>query len=126
MKPEFNLNDCPKDENGHWLCRTRDGREAVIYTRVAPGAYPLIGTVDDRVYIWRHDGTSLVGYSKRDLITPPRTVTVKRWAHLVEEKLEDKVYFTQRQATGEVYFPGPILAAKEIEITFTIGEGVEP
>lgn len=82
----FDLNKCPKNEEGHWVAQTRDGRRVIIVCGNAPGEQPLVGlrSGDGFPASWDSDGSYFRGgKSGSDLISPPtkQTALVEIWTH---------------------------------------------
>ena len=56
------------------MVKTKCGCDAEILMTDAPGGFPIVAFVDDRVRTFRHDGTAFA-YEKFDLIPPEPKLT---------------------------------------------------
>jgi len=56
------------------MVKTKGGYDAEILMTSAPGGFPIVAFVDDRVRTFRHDGTAFA-YQKFDLIPPEPKLT---------------------------------------------------
>jgi len=54
----------------------------------------------------------------------PKTMKVKKWAHLIDYSDGSRVFLTTDNRDIEHLLSGKLIARKEIEIEFTIGEGL--
>jgi hypothetical protein len=84
----FDLNKCPKNEQGHWLAQTRDGRKVRIVCADARSSHPIVGVVgapngNEAVHCWHKDGRWNDHGDVLDLINPPtkREAVVEIWTH---------------------------------------------
>jgi len=77
---KFDLNKCPRNEQGHYLCQTRDGRPARVVCVDAKGEQPLatlinIGPGRNREIAVRHNPSGAWRISgepaDEDLVNPP-------------------------------------------------------
>ena len=104
---------------------TRNGREAwaVLVPHRESSAPMLLGYyVEDgiRCHVWwQPDGKALKYSSDFDLVNVPETRTVKMWAVLNHDGSCEG--YEVRQHPHDL-----MLAQRELELTFTIGEGLDP
>jgi hypothetical protein len=86
----FDLNKCQKNEQGHWLAQTRDGRKVVIVCANAPGSLALVGfhgevnTLDR----WYADGSYIQGHAHPADVINARRRAKKGWRKVHELKME--------------------------------------
>lgn len=90
---KFDISKCQKNEQGHYLCQTRDGRKARIICTDARGFIsPVIALVDSNTghgheVLWEfltNGHACLHGESCNDLINIPAEFEFERWVNIYE------------------------------------------
>lgn len=112
--------------------RTKDGREAwavksLVPFNVGSAWVDLIGWTETAngcryAHYWKSDGKSVLSPATYDLVNVPETRTVK----LVWNVYLDRLVQHDTRSDAEDCAGRDRIACIEREITFTVGEGLEP
>lgn len=128
---KFILENCPKNENGHWMAKTRDGRDVVIFTDKALAKdYSLVGEFQDTDGSWSgSDWTSDgIWYTEdasegcMNLISPPPKKTLDFWVNVYEDGTPGSTHRTKGDA--DACASSGRTACVHIVHEYTPGEGV--
>ena len=99
---KFKLEDCPKNENGHWTCKTTRGYDVVLFTDKAQSLRPLVGEYCTEfgtrfLHAWDVTGQNIDSDMCGNLVSPAKRIKVEFWVNVHEGDRWD-VYVTRREA----------------------------
>lgn len=125
---KFILENCPKNENGHWMAKTRDGKDVVIYTDKGQGLFNLVGEmlcgIEWCTASWNRGAFLSKGESDNDLISPPPPKRVLDfWVNVYGDGLlSGDIYMSE--STANIAAASSRTACVHIVHEYTPGEGV--